>query len=88
VSAYRSPGRLTPDAQRLDLLQARADRRRGASALQTPGISDSGWYWTDLKAPASLVLSACPVRGRAGKEFSKSPPYKSEACTGRWPHKR
>ena len=58
MSAYRSPGRLTPAAQRLDLLQLRADRRRGASALLTPGIGDSGWHWIDLKAPLPASIGA------------------------------
>lgn len=52
MSAYRSPGRLTPAAQRLDLLQAWADQRRGERGSQSLGLGESGWHWTDLKPPA------------------------------------
>jgi hypothetical protein len=52
MCAYRSVGRLTAAAQRLDLLQLRADRRRQVTGSQTPGFGECEWHWTDLKAQA------------------------------------
>ena len=64
MSAYRPPGRLTPAAQRLDLLQAWADGRRLASGAQTPGLGDCGWHWIDLKRPAAVAAGATSRRPR------------------------